>query len=201
MSKTQEQCPYTQRISVGDESTNICEINTKPCLLEENLPCGTYQEFLQEGDMTNKTAREEAIGLAAREIYTIYGDYNKSLETANYVLNALESLGYVQKDPARPKIVCLCGSGRFKDAFEQVEFDETLRGNIVLTIGCNAHDIARSEKLKHCKPMLDELHLRKIDLADEVIILNVGGYIGESTRNELNYALSKNKKMAYLEPI
>ena len=50
------------------------------------------------------------------------------------------------------------------------------------------------------KRMLDELHLRKIDLADEVMILNVNGYIGESTRNELDYAISKGKKIIFLEP-
>jgi hypothetical protein len=97
-------------------------------------------------------------------------------------------------------IVCLCGSGRFKEAFEKAEFDETLKGNIVLTIGCNTHDIARTDELKHHKPMLDELHLRKIDLADEVLILNVGGYIGESTMRELQYAIKQGKVIRSLEP-
>lgn len=100
----------------------------------------------------------------------------------------------------KPKIVCLCGSGRFKDAFEDAEFNETLAGNIVLTIGCNTKDIARTEDLAHYKPMLDELHLRKIDLADEVLILNVGGYIGDSTRRELEYSKLKGKVIRYLEP-
>lgn len=98
----------------------------------------------------------------------------------------------------RPTIVCLCGSGRFREAFEQAEFDETLAGKIVLTIGCNTHDVARSEVLKHHKPMLDELHLRKIDLADEVLVLNVGGYIGESTAREMNYAGLKAKPVRLL---
>lgn len=100
----------------------------------------------------------------------------------------------------RPTIVCLCGSGRFREAFEKAEFDETLAGNIVLTIGCNTHDIARSALLSHHKPLLDELHLRKIDLADEVLILNVGGYIGESTRRELEYARLTGKCLRFLEP-
>lgn len=97
-----------------------------------------------------------------------------------------------------PPIVCLCGSGRFREAFEQAEFEETLQGKIVLTIGCNTHDVARSDDLKQHKPMLDELHLRKIDLADEVLILNVGGYIGESTSRELEYAKSRGKKIRFL---
>ena len=99
----------------------------------------------------------------------------------------------------RPTIICLCGSGRFQEAFENAEFLETLKGKIVLTIGCNTHDIARSAQLAHHKPMLDELHLRKIDLADEVLVLNVGGYIGESTYRELRYALQQGKTVMMLE--
>lgn len=101
----------------------------------------------------------------------------------------------------RPKIVCLCGSGRFKDVFEQAEFTETLAGKIVLTIECNTKDVARTEGLSSYKPMLDELHLRKIDLADEVLILNVGKYIGDSTKREIDYAQKLGKVIRYLEPI
>ena len=99
----------------------------------------------------------------------------------------------------RPRIVCLCGSGRFREAFEQAEFDETLSGRIVLTIGCNTKDIARTPNLEQHKPMLDELHLRKIDLADEILVLNVGGYIGESTRREVTYAKAHGKHIRWLE--
>ena len=99
----------------------------------------------------------------------------------------------------KPKVICLCGSGRFKDAFEQAEFNETLAGRIVLTIGCNTKDVARSAELAIHKPALDALHLRKIDLADEVFVLNVGGYIGESTRSEIEYARAHGKPIRFLE--
>lgn len=99
----------------------------------------------------------------------------------------------------RPTIVCLCGSGRFRDAFEEAEFQETLAGKIVLTIGCNTKDIARDVDWSHVKPMLDELHLKKIDLADEVLILNVQHYIGQSTRRELDYAMAQGKRIRFLE--
>lgn len=98
----------------------------------------------------------------------------------------------------KPTIVCLCGSGRFKQAFEDAEYNETLAGKIVLTIGCNTKDIARTEELKHHKPMLDELHLRKIDIADEVLVLDVDGYIGESTRKEIVYAMKVGRLIRYL---
>lgn len=69
----------------------------------------------------------------------------------------------------------------------------------MLTIGCNTKDVARSPDLAYAKPFLDELHLRKIDLADEVLILNVGSYIGESTRREIDYAKRNGKPLRFIE--
>ena len=97
----------------------------------------------------------------------------------------------------RPKIVCLCGSGRFKQLFEDAEFNETISGKIVLTIGCNTKDIARDFDWVHVKSKLDELHLRKIDLCDEVLIIDKDGYIGESTASEIAYAQSLGKHIRY----
>ena len=102
-----------------------------------------------------------------------------------------------------PTVVCLCGSTRFREAFERAACDEELAGRIVLTV--NDFDTVRRQPVGHHPPhaekqMLDELHLRKIDLADEVLILNVGGYIGESTRRELEYARSHGKRVRFLEP-
>jgi hypothetical protein len=105
----------------------------------------------------------------------------------------------------KPIIVCLCGSTRFSEAFQKAQFEETLAGKIVLTIGCNMKsdtglfkDYSETE-LKEIKIRLDELHKRKIDLADEVFILNVGGYIGESTKGELEYAKKHHKSIKFLE--
>ena len=110
-------------------------------------------------------------------------------------------MGYPNYDrQGLPTVVVLCGSGRFREAFEQAEYDATLAGKIVLTIGCNTRDIARSAELMHHKPMLDELHLRKIDLADEVLVLNCDGYVGESTAREILYARLRGKSIRYLEP-
>lgn len=98
----------------------------------------------------------------------------------------------------KPIVVCLCGSGRFKRAYEDAEYRETLAGRIVLTIGCNTKDIARCDELKHHKSMLDDLHLRKIDLANQILVLDVDGYIGESTRKEIEYAEKKGRLIRYL---
>lgn len=107
----------------------------------------------------------------------------------------------------KPKIVCLCGSTRFSEAFQQANLNETLEGNIVLSIGCDMksdHDLfsdLSDAALSEIKEKLDELHKRKIDLADEVLILNVGGYIGSSTKSELDYALNKGKFVRFLESV
>lgn len=104
----------------------------------------------------------------------------------------------------RPTIVCLCGSTRFYKTFEEQGLKLTLEGKIVLSIGaCSPDEIVlanpSTEEGKEQKKMLDELHKRRIDLADEVLILNVGGYIGSSTRSELHYARSLGKKIIFLE--
>jgi hypothetical protein len=99
-------------------------------------------------------------------------------------------------------IVCLCGSTRFSEAFIKAFLNETLEGRIVLTVGNDWTDKRQWQDIDASKKiMLDELHLRKIDLADEVLILNVGGYIGESTARELSYAKQHNKIIRYLEPV
>jgi hypothetical protein len=72
-------------------------------------------------------------------------------------------------------------------------------GRIVLTVGLFGHQEAL-DMGGPVKAMLDQLHLRKIDLADEVLVLNVGGYVGESTRREIEYARKRGKVLRYLEP-
>jgi hypothetical protein len=104
----------------------------------------------------------------------------------------------------RPEIVVLCGSTRFYDTWRQVNYDLTMAGVIVLSVGFYPHsaDEAHGEGVgasPHEKLALDELHLRKIDLADQVVVLNVGGYIGESTAREIRYAIESRVPIWYLE--
>jgi hypothetical protein len=106
-------------------------------------------------------------------------------------------------EPKRPRIVCLCGSTRFGEAFAEANLRETVAGRIVLSIGCCLKsddkrwpDAVTRETLKEA---LDELHLRKIDLADEILVLNVKGYVGESTAREIDYARAQGKPVRYWE--
>ena len=107
----------------------------------------------------------------------------------------------------RPRIVCLCGSTSFGEAFAEAALEETLRGHIVLSIGCNLKSDQilfawmTDDEWAMTKQRLDELHFKKIDLADEVLVLNVGGYIGASTAAEVFYATAAGKPVRYLEPL
>ena len=107
--------------------------------------------------------------------------------------------------PDRPTIVCLCGSTKFAEAFRAANFRETLAGRIVLSIGVNMRtDGDLFTQLGPHAPVrikkdLDDLHKRKIDLADEVLVLNVDGYIGDSTRSEVAYAREHGKPIRWLE--
>ena len=102
-----------------------------------------------------------------------------------------------------PQIVCLCGSTRFYEAFVRANYEETMAGRIVLSVGFFMHSPGVHGQAFGCTPeqkvKLDELHLRKIDLADETYILNVNGYIGQSTQRELAYTVFTHKKLRFLE--
>lgn len=102
----------------------------------------------------------------------------------------------------RPPIVCLCGSTKFINEFDNQSLRLTLEGKIVLSVGSH---YARSRQYADGKDghkvRLDELHRRKIDLADSIFVINVHGYIGESTRREIEYAMATGKPVRYLVPL
>ena len=97
------------------------------------------------------------------------------------------------------KIVTLCGSTRFKEQFFEVQKRLTLEGCIVISVGLFGHSGDEEVWKPGTKEMLDDMHLRKIDMADEIYVINVDGYIGSSTRNEIEYAKRIGKGVRYLE--
>ncbi len=98
------------------------------------------------------------------------------------------------------KVITLCGSTRFKDAFLEAQKRLTLEGNIVISVGLFGHSGDEEVWTEGTKEMLDDMHRAKIDLADEIYVINVGGYIGASTRGEIEYAKRNHKPVNYLEP-
>ena len=97
------------------------------------------------------------------------------------------------------KVITLCGSTRFKDAFMKAQKRLTLEGNIVISVGLFGHSGDDEDTMSKTKEMLDDMHKRKIDMADEIFVINVGGYIGSSTRSEIEYAKATGKSVRYLE--
>ena len=97
------------------------------------------------------------------------------------------------------KIITLCGSTRFKEQYMAAQKRLTLEGDIVISVGMFGHSGDAEVWKPGVKEMLDDMHLRKIDLADEIFVINVGGYIGESTKREIAYAEQTGKKINYLE--
>ena len=103
-------------------------------------------------------------------------------------------------------VVTLCGSTRFKEQFIEAQKRLTLDGKIVISVGLFGHsgdqevwDGMDEGTLSRTKEMLDDMHKRKIDMADSIYVINVGGYIGESTKSEITYAKEQGKKIEYLE--
>lgn len=98
------------------------------------------------------------------------------------------------------KVVTLCGSTKFKDDFIKIQEELTLEGNIVISVGLFGHADNKYDSIltDEVKEMLDDMHKRKIDMADEIFVINKNGYIGNSTRSEIEYAAKTNKKINYM---
>ncbi|RWQ56548.1 MAG: hypothetical protein EOS82_03375 [Mesorhizobium sp.] len=109
----------------------------------------------------------------------------------------------------KPKVITLCGSSRFPTAFHIVNAHLSMLGHVVISLGLYGHadqpegarfltsDGNEQTTEKH---NLDQLHFRKIDVSDGIFVINVGGYIGSSTRREIEYARSQGKSVEWLFP-
>ena len=99
------------------------------------------------------------------------------------------------------KVITLCGSTKFKDEFLREQKRLSLEGNIVISVGLFGHSGDGEVWNEGVKEMLDDMHKRKIDMADEIFVINKDGYIGTSTKSEIEYAKKTNKKINYMEEI
>ena len=178
------------------------------CACSLPWPCGSIQKTLaDEVERLRKRDKESKRRAEARrqEIKRTRKGFRKCEAKRDRLREALERTEPPQDTvrllPARPTVVTLCGSTRFMDAFFEVGWQLTLQGKIVLSVGvCKHAEDHGGEALGGdvCE-RLDELHWRKIDLSDEVMVLNVGGYIGESTQAEIEYAERVGKRVLFLE--
>lgn len=121
------------------------------------------------------------------------------VQFAEAVVRTWEEVKRRSRDSApRREVVVLCGSSRFRDAFQRAFYEEEHAGRVCLTISCFKDDPCCKDERSHAER--DAQHRAKIDMADTVCVLNVGGYIGDSTRAEILYARSRGKHIRYLEP-
>ena len=96
-------------------------------------------------------------------------------------------------------VITLCGSAKFKEEFLKVQKKLTLQGNIVISVGLFGHSGDSEVWQEGIKEMLDDMHKRKIDMANEIFVINKNGYVGSSTKSEIAYAKSVGKIVRYLE--
>lgn len=99
------------------------------------------------------------------------------------------------------KVITLCGSTKFKDDFIREQKRLTLEGNIVISVGLFGHSGDDEVFTEGVKEMLDDMHKRKIDMADEIFVINKNGYVGSSTKSEIEYAHNHGKVVRYMEEI
>jgi hypothetical protein len=118
------------------------------------------------------------------------------MEMGCFVVNGFH---YIYIMIGKYQIITLCGSTKFKDEFVAEQKRLTLEGNIVISVGLFGHSGDNEVWSESTKEMLDDMHKRKIDLADEIFVINVGGYVGSSTKSEIEYAIKTDKPVRYLE--
>jgi hypothetical protein len=139
-----------------------------------------------------------------RHYWSAVPDSAPSFYSGVCVWLARTSKGEAQQTPTRPRVVCLCGSTRFTDCMLVKQWELTKAGCIVVSWCALPETYFSGPHVRDAEgvtEIVDEVHKRKIDLADEVFVLNVGGYVGESTRSEIDYAVAHNKPIKYLEPL
>ena len=97
------------------------------------------------------------------------------------------------------KVITLCGSTRFKEDFMRVQKELTLAGNIVISVGVFGYSDNDQILTEEIKEMLDDMHKVKIEMADAIYVINKNGYIGNSTKSEIEFAKKLNKEIIYME--
>jgi hypothetical protein len=165
-------------------------------------------QFSLTGVTNARDSAWRAAERTARERDEALAQLQETRRALSHVLERLDGLKRTSRvhllaQPDFPEVVCLCGSTRFGAQFAAENLRLTLEGVIVLSIGANTHsdDELWSDPIEKAaiKTKLDQLHLRKIELSDRVRVVSVDGYLGESTRREIRYALDIGRPVEFLE--
>lgn len=171
------------QISVGDLSPILASLRAAehPLFMEPEV------KRYRVGDSATRDSENASPEEACVEQFLV-------ADPDGYLIRFQRSLGSLTK-VERPEIVCICGSVRFMSEILAASRDLTLAGAVVLAPG--EMDAPMTEVQRAA---LGALHLRKIDLADRILVVNPGGYIGESTRKEIAYAEAAGKPVSFTDP-
>ena len=140
----------------------------------------------------------------AKELRNILDNAAWHMSNESWKRWAKEALAELEQSEPKnlPKVICLCGSTRFTEQMLIKQWELTKKGFVVLS-WCALPESYTKEShigdIEGVKEIVDEVHKRKIDLADEIFVLNINGYVGESTKSEIEYAIKTNKKVNYME--
>lgn len=155
--------------------------------------------------LTAKKKAADYLGIYRKKVFCVRNDKNNKGVHPRKMKYSSE-LTYFFDQPHYPTLT-LCGSTRFRNAFYEAQKRLTLKGYIVISVGLFGHDgdtevweSMDEGTLTKTKEMLDDMHKRKIDMADGIYVINVGGYIEDNTASEIRYAMEHGKKIMYLEP-
>jgi hypothetical protein len=208
-------------------------LNTSAGMMYPSRAFASFKELSTSIFASSRKAVEASTMVLTRGCCSVAALQTSLLVTGGFLMSASERERLIHLPSGSPIIVCLCGSTRFKQEFIAANFRETMAGRIVLSVGLYSHaDAVTYAPTEEEKRALDQLHLRKIDLADEVLVLDAitlvcslcnkpcktvksrqtewgqslccgedcseKPYIGESTRNEIAYALNHGKRVRYL---
>ncbi|NMA72985.1 MAG: DUF1643 domain-containing protein [Bacteroidales bacterium] len=216
-------CRYLDSFGVGEvvmlNLFDTISVNQNGIDYSERCELSQYDEILQKADMILV-----AWGTENNYIKEKQEAFNYLLQYSAKVYCIADEQGNKPRHPSRIKysyslehffpqpmenkypVVTLCGSTRFKNAFMEAQKKLTLEGNIVISVGLFGHsgdeevwEDMDEGTLTKTKEMLDDMHKRKIDMADSIFVINVGGYIGDSTKSEIEYAKKQGKIVRYLE--
>ncbi len=177
-----------ENIKAKFEETDSADFVNKLNEIIQSVP-----DFMPDYENIAKSRAPELLAIASKILTPSIVDLQNS--------QSEESTAPMTGIGKRMKVITLCGSTRFKEQFLEQQKRLTLEGIVVISVGLFGHSGDEEVWKPGTKEMLDKMHLQKIDMADEIFVINVGGYIGESTRREIAHAEQTGKPVRYLECI
>jgi len=169
--------------------------------VEGVLNNGYINNILKGGGInTEPTGRSDYYGVNAESFYRQL-DY--TIKDVSYAMANKLNEEVFPVEIVKRKIITLCGSTKFKDEFIKAQEEFTLKGYIVLTVGLFGHADHKYDNVitPEVKTMLDQLHKDKISMSDGIYVINKDGYIGESTKSEIEHAKKLGKEISYMESL